>query len=611
MFRIACIFIVLMAFPILIDVIRRFTIQHSLLGAMELTQICMMTMFFTSLAWIQVKGEHIEVDVIFPHLPKSLQAGLSVFHWILCAVLIIVFAYEVGLTGLEKLHNQETTQDLYIPIGALLLFSSFGLAVFAMAVIRTLGNTMASVLEAKHWIALLAGTVGAVLFLSLPWLLEDQPISWEYFLLGCCTFAGLMTLLLLKMPIGFCMCLMGVIGLMIINPNHLAPLSIIGIGAPHTAMEYNYTVIPMFILMGELALYSGISSDLFKAASKWMGHVPGGLAIATVSGCAGFAAICGDSLATAMTMGSVALPEMKKFKYNAGLACATCACGGTLGILIPPSVGFIFYSIITEESLGKLFIAGIIPGLILATFFCLFIYAVAKIHPELAPRGDKASWSERFRSLTGVLPMIGLLVFVLGGILTGIFTPTEGGAWGAFGSFLYAMWTRKLTFQNFVHACESSITTTSKLIFILMGVNILGYFLATTRLPFELADFILSITTNKWAVFTGIVVLYVILGCMINVVPMILLTLPALFPSILALGFDPVWFGVVMVILMEMGSITPPVGMVVFAISGMPGAAPMAKIYRHVIWFVLAMFSCILLLCFCPWLATWLPNQLI
>ncbi len=610
-FFLACICLVLMVLPVVSDVILRTITPYTIPGTIEIEELLMLLLVFLSLAWAQLRPEHIDVDLVFPHLPPAWQRGLGVFHWLACSILMALMAYEVLLNAVEKFHTGEFSAELYIPTAPFYAVAGLGLVLMFLTLVRSLGEEIRLASAEKRWIALAVALAAAPCLFYLPWLLEDTAFAWEFLRTGACAFLALMALLLLRMPIGYAMSLVGLIGLMTINPNHVSPLSMMGIGAPHTAMSYTMTVIPLFILMGELALYSGISKDLFGAAAMWLGRLPGGLAIASVAGCAGFAAICGDSLATAMTMSSVALPEMKQRDYNNGLASATLAAGGTLGILIPPSIGFIFYAIITEESLGKLFLAGVFPGLMLAVMFSAALFILAKIRPELAPRGQSYPLKDRLASLTGILPMLGLVVLVLGGILAGFFSPTEGGAVGAAGTLLYAVSTRKLDKKNFVHALRSTVGMTTKLMFILIGVNLLGYFLAATRIPFELADIVLGVTSSKWAVLALVVVLYVAMGCMLNVVPMILLTLPAIYPTILALGFDPIWFGVVTVMLMEMGQITPPMGIVVFAIAGMPEGAPMASIFKYVFLFVLCMLLAVVVLALFPDIALFLPNTLL
>lgn len=602
--------LVLMVVPVVADVVLRTVSPFRLTGSIEIEELLLLLVVFLSLAWPQLREEHIDVDLLFPRLSLPVQRGLSVYHWGICAVLIGVMAWELYLNGMEKWQLGEFTAELSISTGPFYLVAALGLVLTLLTLVRSFGDAVGRCVSNCNWFSLAVALAFTGVTLALPWLLEDYEVSWNFMMAGAYAFVILVGLLLLRMPIGYCMSLVGIVGLMVLNPNHLAPLSMMGIGVPHAAMSYTMTVIPMFIFMGELALYAGISKDLFNSAAMWLGKLPGGLAISSVAGCAGFAAICGDSLATAMTMSSVALPEMKKRHYNNGLACATLAAGGTLGILIPPSVGFIMYAIITEESLGKLFVAGVIPGVLLAVLFCIGVYILARFRPDLAPRGVEYPLREKLASLRGVLPMLGLVLLVLGGILVGFFSPTEGGAVGAAGTFIYAVVTRRLTRKDFIHSVQSTVSMTTKLMLILIGVNLLGYFLAATRIPFELADLILSVTDNKYLVFTLIVLLYVALGCMLNVVPMILLTLPAIFPTVLALGFDPIWFGVVTVILMEMGQITPPMGLVVFAIAGMPEGAPMAQIFKFVLPFVLAMFALVILLVLFPSIAMFLPNLL-
>jgi tripartite ATP-independent transporter DctM subunit len=600
----------LMVLPVTLDVCLRSVSTMSVPGTIEIEEFLLLIVVFFSLSGPQIRKNHIDVDLLFPKFPRFVQHSLMIFHWSACAVLIACMAWQVYESALEKSSIGEFSQELYIAVAPFFYVAAIALVLLALVLFRNIIEDMIAAWKERMYLAIPVAMALTALVCYLPWLCEDWEVSYDFMKAGTWGFILLVVLLLCRMPIGYAMCIVGVVGMMIINPNHLAPMHLMGSGAPHTAMSYTMSTIPMFILMGELALRANISKDLFAAASKWLGRLPGGLAIASVAGCAGFAAIAGDSLATAMTMSSVALPEMKAHKYNNGLACAALASGGTLGILIPPSVGFIMYAIVTEESLGKLFVAGIIPGLLLAAFFCLALYVVAVKWPELAPRGKACSMAEKLASIKGVIPMISLVLLVLGGILAGFFTPTEGGAVGAAGTFLYAVVTRKLTFQGFIDSLRSTVSMTTKLMLILIGVNLLGYFLAATRIPFELADVILGITDNRYLVFGLIVLLYIFLGCMLNVVPMILLTMPAIFPTVLALQFDPVWFGVVTVILMEMGQITPPMGLVVFAISGMPEGAPMASIFRYVIIFVCCMLAVILLLLLFPQIALWLPSLL-
>jgi len=332
--------------------------------------------------------------------------------------------------------------------------------------------------------------------------------------------------------------------------------------------------------------------------------------MSSVAGCAGFSAVCGDSIATAVTMGTVALPEMKKKKYNPGLATGCIAAGGTLGILIPPSAGFIFYAIVAEESIGKLFMAGLIPGVMLAFLFMLYIFIATKRNPALGPPGESSTFKEKIVSLKGVIGMIFLIVLILGGILTGLFSPTEGGAVGAFGAFIFALAKSKLTLKSLMLSLQTTVNVTCMLMSILIGVAVLGYFLAATRLPFELAAFVTGLDVGRYVILLGVVIPYIILGCIMNVIPIILLTLPAILPTVLSLGFDPIWFGVITVLLMQMGQITPPIGINLFAINGVAKDVPIETIAKGVLPFFVCMLVAVLLLVIFPQIALFLPNLL-
>lgn len=409
------------------------------------------------------------------------------------------------------------------------------------------------------------------------------------------------------MPIGFVMALVGFLGYSYLVSLQ-AGLTILGLTFYATAASYTLSVIPLFVLMGQFAAHSGLSRDIYYAIYRWIGHLRGGLAMATIGGCAGFAAISGSSLATAATMGTVALPEMQRYKYDSSLATGTVAAGGTLGILIPPSVTFIVYAMLTEESIGRLFIAGIFPGLLLATLFMLTIYIHARLKPHLAPPAPRANLKERLVALRGVWGMVVLFVLVIGGIYMGVFTPTEAAGVGAFGAFVFALGKRQLTRQNLTSSLVEMGRITAMIFIIIIGAYIFGYFLAVTRIPSQVADFIGGLQLSRYVILAVIVVLYIILGMFMEGFAILVLTIPILFPLILALGFDPIWFGVVIVIMMETAMITPPVGINVFVIKGVAKDVPMYTIFRGILPFWLAMVVCIVILTAFPQIALFLPS---
>ncbi|MFP3929223.1 MAG: TRAP transporter large permease, partial [Desulfobacteraceae bacterium] len=374
--------------------------------------------------------------------------------------------------------------------------------------------------------------------------------------------------------------------------------------------SYTLSVIPLFVLMGQFAFMSGISRDIYKTVYTWMGHLRGGLAMATIVACSGFAAICGSSLATGATMGMVAIPEMKKYNYDPRLATGCIAAGGTIGILIPPSIGFVLYGILTEQSIGKLFMAGFIPGIMLGLLFILAVYVQCRINPAMGPCGPSTTWKQKIMSLGGTWGMLLLFFIVMGGIYLGIFTPTEAAGVGAFGAFLFALLKRKLTWVTLVQSLKETGKTTAFIFLIIIGANIFSSFLGLTRLPMDLADFMAGLPLPRSLILVAIILVYVALGCVMDCYAIMILTVPILFPVIEALQFDPIWFGVLMVIVLEVGLITPPVGLNVFVIKGAAPDVPLTTIFKGIWPFLLAAVLAIILIMVFPSIATFIPDRM-
>ena len=597
-----------MSIPIFLDVFSRLIVRKSIPGVIEIEEFMMVLLVFFALAFLQQKKDHVEIDLVYARLPEPVRKGLDVFNHGVCLVVFTIMGWQNVMQIGKK--AGEVSFSLGIPISIFFGIAALGVFLLALVLLGDLLRAVSVMMRDRLWVFLVLALGAVALLLACPFIVKALPGRFTGLPLGIAGMAVLFVLLMLRMPIGFAMATTGFLGMLIVSRKIVAPLSMVGTAPYHTTASIILAVVPLFILMGELAFHSGISRDLFDAANKWLGRLPGGLAMAAVSGCAGFAAVCGDSMSTAVTMGAVSLPEMKKKKYSPGLATGSLAAGGTLGILIPPSVGFIFYAIITEESVGKLFIAGILPGLLLATLFVLCIFFMAKYRPELAPRGEACTFGEKVRALKGIVPMLLLFVLILGGILFGIFSPTEGGGIGAVGAFLYALVRKRVSRAILMKAFTETATLTTKLLMILIGVGILGYFLAATRFPFILAETVTGLAVGRYVIFFAVLVVYIFLGCLMNVIPMILLTLPAIYPSIISLGFDPIWFGVVTVIVMEMGQITPPIGVNVFALSSVAPDVPMETVFKGVFPFFLCMVVCVIILVIFPQIALFLPNLL-
>ena len=595
-----------MSLPIVVDVVNRFFIGASIKGVVELEEFLMVVIVFLSLGHVQRQEGHIHIDLVTCKLSVRLARCLNTFNLAAGTGFFAIMSWQTVLTAIKK--STEYSSMLEIPLWVALGLAVIGVGLLCLTLFRQLLKNIAVNLDDKAYIGVVLALIGAVLLIFMPQWLKALDLGLSRFEYGIYGMCFLMVLLLVGMPIGFAMGIVGYIGLGMLGFSMTPALNMLGIAPYHTAASFILAVAPLFILMGLLASEAGISQELFDTAQKWLGRLPGGLAMASVAGCSGFAAVCGDSMATAVTMGSVALPEMKRKNYKPGLACGSLAAGGTLGILIPPSIGFIFYALVTEQSVGKLFIAGIIPGLTLAVMFIFAIWLIAVRHPEAAPRGAKSTWGEKLISLKGIIGMLILFVLILGGILAGIFSPTEGGGIGVVGALIIALVRRKLSWRGIVHSCERTVFITSKLLMILIGVGILGYFMAQSRLPFELAKVVTESDLNKYVALGGIMVIYIILGCLMNVIPMILLTLPALYPSIIALGFDPIWFGVLTVVIMEMGQITPPIGVNVFALSSVAEGISMGTIFAGILPFFICMVILLALLIVFPGMATWLVG---
>jgi tripartite ATP-independent transporter DctM subunit len=427
--------------------------------------------------------------------------------------------------------------------------------------------------------------------------------------IGIVGLVTLIVLLLLRMPVALAMMLVGFVGTLVINPT--AALPVLAGEAFSTSTLYSMSMLPMFVLMGNIAGVAGLSRDLYDAAHAWMGRFRGGLASATVIGSAGFSAMSGSSLASAVTMGRVALPEMKRFRYDDGLSTGVIAAGGTLGILIPPSAGFIVYSILTEESIGRLFIAGVVPGLILTALFIVAIMIQTHLKPSLAPMQEvTVSSSEKFAALRRSLWIIGIILVTIGGIYLGVFSAIEAAGIGTLLTCAVAAVRRKLTISLLKEAVANTLQATGTTFLILIGAFVLTPFVTLSGIPDALLGVIAESGAGPYTVLILILLILILLGTFLEGFAILVLTLPFIQPMVMQAGFDMIWFGVLMVIVLEMGLISPPVGINVFVVSGIAPDVPMRKIYRGVIPFWIAMFLVLIALIIFPSLATSLPDSM-
>ena len=425
--------------------------------------------------------------------------------------------------------------------------------------------------------------------------------------IGALAIAAMFAMLLAGVPIGFAMALAGVGGgAFIIGIEPM--LALLGRTAFETAMTYDLSIIPLFVLMGYFAAATGLSQELYRACNVWLGHRRGGLALATIGGCGAFAAICGSSLATAATMTQIAMPEMRRYGYDDRLATGAIAAGGTIGILIPPSVILALYGILTESNIGDLFLAGVLPGLLTVLVFMATISVLTRIRPELGPRGQKTSPLAKLLAFKDVWGMAVLFVVVIGGIYMGVFTPTEAAAIGAVGALSLAVLRRRMSLALLISCLLDTVKTTAMLFTILIGAIVLNNFLILSNVAALVADWVGGLALPPMAVMAVILAIYLVLGCALDALAMILLTVPIFFPLVLGLGFDPIWFGIIVVMVVELGLITPPVGMNMFVIKGIVPDVELRTIYAGVLPFCVAQIVLIAILVAFPKIATFLPD---
>ncbi|WP_322891853.1 MULTISPECIES: TRAP transporter large permease [unclassified Yoonia] len=445
-------------------------------------------------------------------------------------------------------------------------------------------------------------------------------------LLGILGLLSLLVLLVLRMPVALSMLGVGLVGTIIANANlllangmasDLAWARALRIGYSNLAGEafqaasnYNLLVIPMFVLMGALAGASGISKDLFTAAYRWMGHRKGGLASATIVACAGFAALSGSSLASAVTMGRVALPEMKRYGYGDSLATGAVAAGGTLGFLIPPSAGMILYAVLTEQSIFRLFMAGVIPGIILTILFVIAIKLVVARNPEMGPPGEKSSWPERMDGLRQAGPILGVVLITIGGMYTGFFTPVEASAAGAFLTFVIALWRRTLNWVTIQAIILQTMNATATIFLIIIAAFVFIPFIALTEVPAQLVTILTALPIGEIGILLVIVLIYIVLGMFLESIAMLVLTIPVVIPVAVALEWDLIWFGIIVVLALEKGLISPPVGMNVFIVKSLVPNVPLGTIFRGIWPFWFAMSVMIALMVMFPQIALYLPETL-
>ncbi len=597
--------LIALIFPITIDVILRTAFNTSVYGLLDLESMGLILIGFLAIGNATVYRRNIQVDIVFNIFSTNNKLRMIIFGQLVVIFFAILLTWYTFLAAKDE---AAYFASYSLPIRTFVYITSLGLLAMGIAASFQLFHSIKERIQSKDFLGILLVLALFGILIAAPFLYKACGVKISTLAIGGIGFLLVFVLLMLRVPLGMAMGFMGLIGMFALMRSTSAVGITVGMVPYRQCSEFIFLALPMFMLMGELIALAGLSTDLFNCAQKWLGRLPGGLAVAGIGGCAGFGAVCGDSMATVATMTSVALPPMRQKGYDLSLATGALAAGGTLGILIPPSTGFIIYSLLTEVSVGKLFTAGILPGIVLTLIFMAIVMIQVKLHPHYAPSSEKIPFIEKLVSLKGLIPIIFLFVVVVGGIMTGTFSPGEGGAIGAFIALCVALLRGKVTPKSLFTAVVRAANMCGAIFVLLVGVFIFGVFLTTSHLPALLAEFIVGIEANRYVVLFAILGIYILLGFVMNVQPMMMLTLPSLFPTIIALGFDGVWFGVLTVIVMEMGLITPPIGLNVFTLSAAAPDIPVSTIFKGVMPFFVGMCICVLLIVLFPQIALVLVN---
>lgn len=587
------------------DVVLRYIFHRPLKGTAELIEVMMTIIYSAPLAFAEIRKAHISIDFVIKRIPTKIAFVINTVTDIISTSAAIPIAFRIFAYGNMIRSRHIVTDTLRVPIYPFIYLMGLAWLAFALAKIINLIKVKRE-RGSQYWIGVLVGV--AILCLCVLILLGRD--SFLYISPERVGFIGWIVLLILTfsgMEMGFVLSSVAICGMLHII-GLMPTLGQIGSNPFHVVASYNLSVYPLFILMGTIVYLSGIGENLFGVANKWVGHVRGGLAMASVIASAIFGAVSGSGTANAATMSKISIPAMRKLKYNIKLAAGSVAAGGTIGVLIPPSTVFVLYGILTQTSIGKLFIAGILPGILKTVVYLIVINVLCKRNPDWGPRGPKVEWKEKFYSLRHMWSIILLFIMVIGGIYTGVFTPTEAAGVGAFGALICAVILRKMNPKKFVQSCIDTTKVSGSMGSILVGAYLLGFFLAVTRLPLQLSNYIVSLGINRFIILFFLIILFLICGSIMDILSVVVAIIPIVTPLMVQLGFDQVWFGVLVCWLFEIGALTPPIGINVFYVKATVPDIDLQDIFSGVMPFYIADMVAIVLLVAFPQIATFLPN---
>ena len=579
-------------------------------GGMEMNGLLMIVVALSTLGVVELARGHIRVDMILPHLPAYARTPTVAAGLLLTLGTMVVAAVQVLRQTAYLRDNAIVTGVLKVPEWPFALAAGLCIVLFALALAANLAAALADTARLRDARAVAIGLAWTLAAAAILWMIlwpQDLPFAIPRELRGVLCITLCFVLIFLGVHVAAAMAITALMGIsLLINAN--ASLTSLATTTLDVVGDQTWSVIPLFTWMGLIVVASGFAEELYRAAYRWIGHLPGGLASASTVSCAGLSSIVGDTLSGVYAMGSIALPQMRAYGYDMKLATASIACAATIGVMIPPSLAFIVYGMITEVSIGKLFMAGVLPGILFAAILVLLITVRAWLDPKLAPRGETSTWRERMEASSGVWPVLVLMVLVLGGIYSGMVTPNEAGGIGVAGALLISVATRRLTWQAFVASIEQTLRLTAGIILIFLFATAFSRFIAISGLTQQVAGLVAALDLGPYQLIGAILLFYVVIGMFMNALPALVLTVPLFYPLAVHAGFDPVWFGVLVVIMVELGVVTPPIGVNVFAIASMTPDVSMYDIFRGVFPFWIAYLALVVLIILFPAIALFLPS---
>jgi tripartite ATP-independent transporter DctM subunit len=585
-------------------------IHHPYKGTTPLTEIMMICGIWLAMAHSQNEKGHLSIDVVTSRLSPLNRLSVDFVAGILSlgAVGIIIWkSIDQSIYFAEK--HMMHAQFLAIPSSPFAAIIALGAAAFWLLLFRDFLKIIVDgrqkSLSLIRWAVMIA--VPVVLAVLVGLFMQKGYLGISLNLLAIIGIAFFLILMLSGVPLAITMILTAVVFISNIRGS-LTAFDMIATDIYRTSGSYSFSVLPFFMLMGFFALHARFGEDLYSAGYKWLGHMRGGLSYATIGACTGFAAIVGDPIASVSTMGSAAYPQMKRYNYNDLLSSGSIVAGSSLGPIIPPSSAFILVGLLTGVPIGSLLISGVLPGLLMAAIFCLLVYGWCRIYPNAGPSGEKSAWGTRFVSLKAGGPVLIVFLVCIGGIYTGIFTPTRGGAVGAFAAFIIALSMKRYNWKNFTQALLDGGKNVSTVFFILVGAQMFTRFLAWCNLTNNMTSFINGLGMSPTSFMIASLVFFAIMGCFIDILPMILIGFPIFFPIASALGINPIWFCLLTVIVINLGGMTPPVGIIMFVLKNIRKEIPINTIYKGTLPFVFATIVAIAIIFLVPSLGTWLPN---